>query len=52
MRRIDETDHAVLHQVTEVDRVWHRGRETARQGFDKREAGGNPVFAVRRVRLS
>src|SRR5262249_42600803 len=39
MRRVDQSKHAVLDQVADVDRVGHRGGHAARECLDKRQAG-------------
>src|SRR5262249_1177239 len=41
-RRIDEAEHAVLHQIPELDRVRHRGGHAARERFHERKARGYP----------
>ena len=38
MGRVDQPEHAVLHQIADVDGVRHRGRHAARQRFDERQA--------------
>ncbi len=38
-RRVHETEHAILDQVPDVDRVRHRRREPASEGLDERKAG-------------
>ena len=44
--RVDEPDHAVLHQVAELDRMRHRGRHAARERLDERQSGGNAIAMV------
>jgi len=39
VRRVDQPDHSVLHQVADVDGVRHRGRDTAGKLLDERKAG-------------
>jgi len=47
---IDQADHAILHQVAQVDRVRHGCRHAAGQCFDKRDAGFDAAgFTRRRV---
>jgi len=41
VRGIDQADHAVLHQVAQVDRVWHGGGHAAGQSLHKGNAGFN-----------
>ena len=41
--RIDKADHAVLHQVAELDRMRHRRGDAAREGLDEWQSGGNAV---------
>ena len=53
VRGVDQTDHAVLDEIADVDRVRHRRRHAARERFDKRQtrndsailAGGNRLGA-------
>jgi len=47
---IDQADHAVLHQVAQVDRVRHGRRHAAGQCFNERNTGFNAAgFTRRRV---
>ena len=39
MRRVDQPEDAVLHQVADVDRVGHRGGHPAGKRLDERQAG-------------
>jgi hypothetical protein len=39
MRRVDQPDHAVLDEVTDIDRMGHRGRDPASELLDKRQVG-------------
>ena len=48
--RVDEADHAVLHQVAQVDRVRHRGGHAPGERLDEREAGFNPWIGSTRHR--
>ena len=44
--RVDQPDHAVLHQVAELDRVGHRRGHAPRERLDERQSGGNAVAIV------
>jgi len=39
VRRIDQAEHAVLHEVADIDGVRHRGGHTPRERFDEGQAG-------------
>jgi len=39
LRRVNQAEHAVLHQIADVDRVGHRGGEPARKRFDEGKTG-------------
>ena len=41
-RRVDETEHAVLDQVSQLDRVRHRRGDAPRQRFHEGKTGGDP----------
>src|SRR4051812_3273748 len=45
-RRVDQPDHAVLHQVAEFDRMGHRRGHPPREGLHERQSGGNAVAIV------
>ncbi len=45
MRCVNQTDHAVLNEVAEVDGVRHPGREAPGEGFDERKPGGDPLLS-------
>ena len=44
MRGVDQADHPVLHQVTEVDRVRHRRSHPTGNGLDERQAGDDTIL--------
>jgi len=44
--RVDQAQHAVLHQVADVDRVRHRRGKSPRQRFDEGKAGNNAAALV------
>ena len=44
-RRVDQSEHAVLHEVAELDRVRHRRGDAPRQRLDERQSGGD-AFAM------
>jgi len=46
LRRINQTQHTVLHQVTNLDRVGHRRSHAARQCLDEWKAGSDTVAGV------
>jgi hypothetical protein len=52
MRRVDETQHAILDEVAEVDRVRHGRRHPAGQRFDERKTRGHPILLMFRQRPS
>ncbi len=39
VRCVDESDHAVLNQIADIDRVRHGGRDATGELFDERKAG-------------
>ena len=41
--RIDQADHAVLHEIAQLDRVRHRRGDAASERFDERKSRGNAV---------
>jgi hypothetical protein len=41
VRRVDQAEHAVLYEIAHVDRMRHRRRHAAGEGFDKRQAGND-----------
>ncbi len=43
VRCVDKPNHAVLHEVSDVDRVRHRGGHAASQGLDKRKTGNDSL---------
>ena len=49
---VDQPEHAVLHEVAELDRVRHRGGDPARQRLDERQAGGDSVALIGFERLT
>jgi len=44
VRGVDQADHAVLDEVSQVDGVRHRGGHPARDGLDEREARDDAVL--------
>ena len=40
-RRVDQAEHAVLHEIAELDRVRHRRGDPPREGLDEWKAGGD-----------
>ena len=47
VRGVDQPEHAVLHEVADVDRVGHRRRHAARERFDKWQARDDPAVLTR-----
>jgi len=43
VRRVDETQHPVLDEIAQIDRVGHRGGHAACQRLDKREAAKDAI---------
>jgi len=43
MRRVDEPNHAILHKISDVDRVRHRSGHATGQGLDKRKTGNDSL---------
>ncbi|BCS36094.1 hypothetical protein TBR22_A53310 [Luteitalea sp. TBR-22] len=43
---VDEAEHAVLHEVADVDARRHGGRDATGQGFHERPAGDYPTLLV------
>ena len=41
-RRVDETEHSILDQIAQLNRVRHRRGDAARQRFHEGKAGGDP----------
>jgi hypothetical protein len=52
VRCIDQSDHAVLNQITDIDRVGHRRCHSSRERFDKGKAGDDPAGLTGRNRLN
>ena len=50
VRRVDETEHAVLHEVAEVDRVRHRRRHAPGERFDERQTRDDSFLLMIRQR--
>jgi hypothetical protein len=46
VRGVDEPDDAVLDEVTDIDRIRHGRRHTAREGFDKRDPRDDPASLI------
>jgi hypothetical protein len=44
VRGVDQAKHAILNEVADVDRIRHRRRHPARQGFDKRKSRDNSTI--------
>jgi len=45
--RVDQSDHAVLDQIAQVDRMRHRCRHPSRERLDKRQSRFNPIRLTR-----
>jgi hypothetical protein len=43
IRRVDQPNHAVLHEVSDVDRMRHRRCHAASQGLDERKTGNDSL---------
>ena len=50
--RVDQAEHAVLHQVAELDRVRHRRGDATRQRLHEGKAGGDAITLTGDERLT
>ena len=51
VRGVDQADHAVLHEIADVDRVRHRRRHAAGERFDERQTGDDAAILTGGNRL-
>ena len=51
VRSVDEAEHAVLHEIADVDRVGHRRRHASRESFDKWQSGDDAAILAGGNRL-